>query len=88
MKKYLAVLIVAVLVLFSCGQLEKLYDKSNYESLTNEIVDITLLGPDAAVYKKFKGAKVLYTDSNSLALWFTHEGTTYYWQGYCLLVVK
>ena len=70
-----------VVSLAGCGLIEKAYDKSNYESLTNERGNILMYSGGKCI-GNYKNIKIIYSDSNSFALWFeTKEGKMIYWQG-------
>ena len=80
-------IVILALFLLSCGQLEREYDKLNYESLTNETGDIFLYSGGVLV-GKYRDAKIVYSDSDSRSIWFKHKGKKYYFQGDCLIKIK
>lgn len=80
MKKIVCVLALAFMM-SGCGLVEKFYEDTNYESLTNERGDITLYS-GGKLLKTYPNCKIIYSDSNSTAIWFkTKEGERRYWQG-------
>jgi len=79
--------LVLLLCVFSCGQAERIYDKSNYESLTNEIGDIEVFS-GGKVVATYRGAKILYSSADTQAMWVQHDGKEYYLQGDCIIEIK
>ena len=74
-------LILSSCMLFSgCGALEKTYDEANYESLTNERGNVEVFSGGMKV-REFNGAKIIYSDSDSMALWLDTEDGRFYVQG-------
>lgn len=82
MKKLFVVgLMVCMMFVMSCGWAERVYDRGNYESITNERGDIELYSGGELV-DTYKNIKVIYSSSDSFALWFkTDDGAKIYWQG-------
>jgi len=80
--------ILSFLLLSGCGYIEQSCDESNYESLSNESGTIELYS-GGMLLSKYENAKIIYSDSNSLAVWFkTSDGKTIYWQGEMKMFVK
>ena len=80
--------LLVVFLLFSCGDVERAFDQANYESLTNEHGDMEFYSGGELV-KSYKNAKVIYSSSDSFALWIkTEDGKKVYWQGEALINVK
>ena len=82
-----AILPVAVATfLAGCGQAEKIYEQSNYESLTNERVKALELYSGGKLVQRYEGAKILYSDADATSLWFEDaNGLKHYWQGEALM---
>lgn len=71
-----------------CGTAERMYDSENYESITNERGYIELYSGGVKL-KSFHNAKVIYSDSNSFAMWIELDnGKTVYWQGESYMEIK
>ena len=82
-----AILPVAIVgLLAGCGQAEKIYEQSNYESLTNEKVRVLELYSGGKLVQKYEDAKILYSDADATSLWFLDStGKKHYWQGEALM---
>ena len=80
MKKILV--IMATGLLFSaCGGMEKIYDKQNYESLSNEKGTVQFYSGGKLV-KEYKNATIIYSSSDTQAMFIeTNEGRKKYLQG-------
>ena len=90
MKKYISILLIVIFCFsfIGCGSMEKIYDEENYESLTNENGDIGLYSGGRLI-NRFDNVKILYSSSDSFALWFiTKDGKKIYWQGEALIHLK
>ena len=77
------ILVVLLLVglLAGCGLFEKAYDRSNYESITNETGDLYLYSGGVLI-KTYEDVKILYSNADSFAIFFkTKDGDERYWQG-------
>lgn len=72
--------VVFLCALSSCGSLEKAYDSENYESLTNETGDIYVLSGGKVMYE-YKNAKIIYSSSDTQAMWIKCNKNEYYLQG-------
>lgn len=81
-------IIIAAALLVSltgCGVFEKVYDDSNYESLSNERGDVSLYSGGVMI-AKYNNAIVRYASADSEAVWLTDaEGNEIYWQGHMML---
>jgi len=74
-------MVMVMVVVISCGAAEKIYDRQNYESLTNEYGNIELYSGGVLV-KEFKDVQILYSSSDTFALWVIKKnGKKFYWQG-------
>jgi len=77
----IAILAITSLSFMSCGTGERMYDKANYESMTNEIGTITFYSGGIAV-KTYPNAKIVYSATDSQALFIrTSDGKKVYLQG-------
>jgi hypothetical protein len=84
MKKTISVIIFAA-ALTGCGMFEKVYDESNYESLSNERGNVSLYSGGVLV-AKYESAIIRYASADSEAVWLTDaKGNEIYWQGHMLL---
>lgn len=84
MKKTILVILFAI-ALTGCGVFEKVYDESNYESLSNEKGDISLYSGGVLV-AKYENAIIRYASADTEAVWLTDaKGNNIYWQGHMLL---
>ncbi len=79
MKKICLLTLLLTLTL-SCGFVESWYDGAQYESLTNEKVNIVFIS-GGQIIKTYDNAKVIYTNSDSQAMWIKHKKKTWYLQG-------
>ncbi len=87
-RSYFILVLVFCFYFTGCGRYEKMYDDQNYESLTNEKGNIELYSGGKLI-TSFTDAKIIYSDSNSFALWIkTSDGDTIYWQGEALIRMK
>ena len=86
MKKLLFLLSVT-LILSSCGFVENFYDGANYESLTNEVGDVYVLSGGKVMFT-YKNAKILYSSSDTQAMWILYKGQKYYLQGDCVIELQ
>lgn len=82
-------MIVGMMVMFmGCGTIERVYDSENYESITNEKGYIELYSGGQKI-KSLHNAKIIYSDSNSFAMWIKLDnGKTVYWQGEAYMEIK
>ncbi len=72
---------LAAIAFSGCGLVEKYYEEVNYETLTNAKGRIELYSGGKLV-KEFKDSKIIYSNSDSEALYFKDSaGKTHYWQG-------
>lgn len=79
--KKLLIIIAAAVFFTSCGQFERLYDMSNYESLTNEKGNIAFYSGGKLI-KSYNNATVIYSDADSSAMFIeTSEGKEVFLQG-------
>ena len=85
MKKIICVLVLMLCI--SCGRFEKIYDDSNYESLTNEYVNIECYS-GGVVVKRFNYVKIIYSDADSQSVLFTDGKEKRYWQGDAYIEIK
>lgn len=84
-KLFISLIIGLSLCLSSCGLAEKFYEDANYESITNEKGDIKLYSGGELI-RELKDVKIIYSDSNSFAMWIKlSNGEIYYWQGEALM---
>ena len=87
-KLFIALIIGMCLTLPSCGQVEKIYENSNYESITNERGDLELYSGGKLI-KTLKNGKIIYSDSDSFAMWIKlNDGSKVYWQGEAYIMLK
>lgn len=71
-----------------CGEVEKTYDSANYESISNEKVDIAVYS-GGAVVRVFNNATVIYADSDSGTMLIRDEnGKEVYIQGDLIADIK
>ena len=73
-------LIIIVLLLSSCGVVESMYDEGNYESMVNETGFLELYSGGECV-KRYDNVKIIYTSSDTTAIYFKHNNEMKYWQG-------
>jgi len=89
MKKILVFITCFMIVgIVGCGTAEQIYDRQNYESITNERGDMVVVsgGDTLATYLD---CKVIYADANSQAIWIkTLEGKEIYIQGDVIFTMK
>jgi hypothetical protein len=76
-----------VVLFVGCGALEKTYDEANYESLTNERGDVYVLSGGQVVFT-YENAEILYSSSDTQAMWIVCDGTKYYLQGDCVVKLR
>ena len=79
---------LAVIFFSSCGTIEQLYDKQNYESITNEKGNLYMIsgGDTVATYLN---CKIKYADANSQATWIeTSDDKEVYIQGDVIFNLK
>lgn len=78
----ISLLVIAMMLMFSsCGVLEGLYDGANYESLTNEKVNVEIIS-GGKVLRTYKNAKVIYSSSDTQSLMIrTSQGVERFIQG-------
>jgi hypothetical protein len=71
MKNLFNIFMVVLLatIMTGCGSCEKMYDKANYESLTNEPGELTLWS-GGKVMAHFSNVEIVYSASDSDALYF------------------
>jgi len=81
--KFFAVIIV-LLSVCACGSMEKMYDDENYESLTNEVGTIQVIS-GGVITHTFKNAKIIYSSSDTQAMWIICNNKKYYLQGDCII---
>lgn len=89
MTRILRILFIAsFLLLSSCGYIEKSCDNSNYESLSNEEGTIELYSGGILI-ETYNNIDIIYSDSDSFAIWFkTEGGEVIYWQGEMRVILK
>jgi hypothetical protein len=75
---------IGLFCLCACGTGEKIYDSQNYESLTNEVGTIYVLS-GGKITHTFEDAKILYSSSDTQAMWVICKGKNYYLQGNCVI---
>lgn len=68
MKKVLIIFVSAVL-LTACGQCSRIYDNSNYESITNESGELVLWS-GGEIMAKFYNVDIVYSSADSDAMYF------------------
>jgi hypothetical protein len=78
---------IVLLFLMSCGGLESMYDEANYESLVNDYGDLYLYSGGVLI-QQFNSVKIIYTSSDTIAIYFKHEGNIKYWQGEALFIKR
>jgi hypothetical protein len=84
MKKTISVILFTI-ALTGCGVFEKAYDKSNYESLSNESGEISLYSGGVLI-ARYENATIRYASADSEAVWLTDaKGNNIYWQGHMML---
>ena len=86
-KLIILVLLFVTLFLFSCGKAEKLYDESNYESLTNETGKVEVFS-GGKIIRTYENAKILYSSSDTQAMWIDVSGKEIYLQGDCIITLN
>lgn len=63
------VVVILVTLMTGCGGCERMYDKANYESITNDIGELTLWnGGEVMAY--FSAVKITYSAADSDAMYF------------------
>jgi len=81
MRKLIIVALMA-LAISGCGTIERTYDQENYESLSNEEGTLHLVGPGMTDYKVVPNAKIIYSNADSMAVFYKVAGKKFYWQGF------
>lgn len=75
------IFILAFLFLTGCGSLEKGCEDANYETITNEEGNITLVS-GGVEYAHYDYVDIVYSNSDSQSVLFrTKEGQKIFWQG-------
>lgn len=81
------ILILSLFILTGCGVFESSYDSMNYESLTNEIGDVMVLSGGKIVVT-YDNAKIIYSNSDTQAMWVKWKDNNYYIQGDVIIKLK
>ena len=71
----------------SCGLLESFYDGANYESLTNETGTVYFYSGGKLV-NTYPGATVIYSSSDTQAMWIEWNDKDYYLQGDVIIDIE
>lgn len=96
MRKQFSIISTALLILVllliaataaGCGDLEKAYDSANYESLSNEYGDIEVYSGGRMI-KNYVNVKILYSSSDTQALFIEQGNKKIYIQGDCIINIK
>ena len=85
MRKYILIATLAA-CLGGCGVGEKIYDRANYESLTNERGNVEVLS-GGKVVRTYNNVTILYSASDTQAMWIVVDGKQIYLQGDCIIEI-
>ena len=77
-----------VLMASGCGQMQKFKEQDlHYRTLTGKTGDVILYSGGELV-GKYPDAKIIYSSSDTRAIWFRVNGKDFYWQGDALIELK
>lgn len=84
----LLILGVSIGLSIGCGKVEKIYDNYNYESITNEKGELSVIS-GGKIVAMYPNCKIIYSDSNTNALFIeTNDGEEVYIQGDIIFELK